>query len=96
MKKGNINKGNSKPPRFNPKVSAAPIAPKKLRAGVPMRADSVRIPNWLGDKFINNPSIGAISARGTATVSQWARAFATTMSSNGISLCVMSSNVPSS
>ena len=80
---GNTNNATNKPLPRAPKVSAAPIAPIRLSAGVPSKSETTKMPiASLGNAYCK-PIIGASNTTGKPHTSQCAKILADTNNDKG-------------
>ena len=76
--RGKTSKESSIPLLRAPNINAAPMAPIKLRLGVPTASAAINIPKPSKGRFIRIPRIGAAIMIGKPVVSQWAVTLAAT------------------
>src|SRR5882762_5336046 len=93
--RGSTSSESNAPPPRRPSVSAAPIAPIRLRTGVPSAKDSARTPRSSGGKANCSAKTGEIRTRGRPDVTQWANTFAATVIPRGVAPSSICSSVPS-
>ena len=96
MNNGKISSESNTPPRRDPKISAAPIAPIRLSEGVPNTKTNINIA--MPSVFILSMTAitGAATINGRPVVSQWVTTFANTIISSGNGDNAKSSRLPSS
>src|SRR5258708_6757240 len=93
--KGSTSSESKAPPPRRPNVSAAPIAPIKLRTGVPKAKDSVSTPSNSWGKSNCSAKTGEIRTRGRPETNQWANTLAATVIPRGVAPSSICSSVPS-
>ena len=93
---GSTSTAISSPPRRSATVSAAPIRPMKVSAGVPASSVSATAPVAAGSRLSRKPSSGAAITSGRPVVSQCASALAASASSSGVRAIRIRSSEPSS
>ena len=92
---GSTNKATSNPLPRTPSVSAAPIAPIRLNAGVPSNKASTKTNNAsLGNAYCK-PMIGASNTTGKPQTIQCAKILAKTNNANGCGASSICSRLPS-
>ncbi|EDN68050.1 hypothetical protein BGP_3285 [Beggiatoa sp. PS] len=93
---GNTNKESNTPPRRKPTVKATPIAPTKLKIGVPNTNVAIKVGIACSGKNSNKLKKGANTMSGKPVISQCANTFANTSNGKECADKVICSKEPSS